>query len=44
MEFEDSYFEIKNDPKVRGRGGYSNDEELKVYKAVLVLVILKIKM
>ena len=35
VEFEDGYFGNKNnDPKVRGRSGYSNDDELKVYKAV----------
>ena len=35
VEFEDSYFgNKKNDPVLKGRSGYSNDEELKIYKAV----------
>ena len=35
VEFEDSYFgDFNNDPLLKGRGAYSNDKELKVYKAV----------
>ena len=35
VEFLDSSFgNEKNDPILKGRSGYSNDEELKVYKAV----------
>ena len=35
IEFEDSFFGNKNnDPILKGRGIYSNDENLKVYKAV----------
>ena len=35
LEFEDSYFgNKKNDPILKGRSAYSNDDELKVYKAV----------
>ena len=35
IEFEKSYFGNKNnDPILKGRSAYSNDEELKVYKAV----------
>ena len=35
VEFEKSYFGNKNnDPILKGRSSYSNDEELKVYKAV----------
>ena len=35
VEFEDSYFgNKKNDPVLKGRSVYSNDEKLKIYKAV----------
>ena len=35
VEFEKSYFgDKRNDPALKGRSSYSNDEELKVYKAV----------
>ena len=35
VEFEKSYFgDINNDPIIRGRSSYSNEKELKVYKAV----------
>ena len=35
VEFLDSYFGNKNnDPTLRGRSGYSNEKELKIYKAV----------
>ena len=35
VEFEKSYFGNKmNDPVLKGRSSYSNDDELKVYKAV----------
>ncbi len=35
VEFEKSYFgNANNDPLLKGRGSYSNDDELKVYKAV----------
>ena len=35
IEFEKSYFgNEKNDPLLRGRSSYSNEDELKVYKAV----------
>ncbi len=35
VEFLDSYFGNKNnDPTLKGRSGYSNEKELKVYKAV----------
>ncbi len=35
IEFEKSYFgNKKNDPLLKGRSSYSNNEELKVYKAV----------
>ncbi len=35
VEFEKSYFgNINNDPIIRGRSSYSNEKELKVYKAV----------
>ncbi len=35
VEFEKSYFGNKNnDPLLRGRSSYSNDDELKVYKAI----------
>ena len=35
VEFEKSYFgNEKNDPVLKGRSSYSNDDELKVYKAV----------
>ncbi len=35
VEFENSYFgNINNEPILKGRGSYSNDDELKVYKAV----------
>ena len=35
VEFEDSYFgNIKNDPLLKGKSGYSNADQLKVYKAV----------
>ena len=35
VEFEKSYFgNIDNDPSLKGRSAYSNDQELKVYKAV----------
>ena len=42
IEFVDSFFGNKNnDPVLRGRSAYSNDNELKVFKTVLVPVILK---
>ncbi len=35
VEFEDTYFGNKNnDPVLKGRSAYSNDQELRVYKAV----------
>ena len=35
VEFEDSYFgNIKNNPELKGRSAYSNENELKLYKAV----------
>ena len=35
IEFEDSYFgDENNDPLLKGRSSYSNEDELKVYKAV----------
>ena len=35
VEFKDSYFgNVDNDPILKGRSSYSNDEELKIYKAV----------
>ena len=35
VEFFDSYFgNNENDPILKGRSGYSNDEQLKIYKAV----------
>ena len=35
VEFKKSYFgNENNDPILKGKGGYSNDKELKVYKAV----------
>ena len=44
IEFENSYFgNEKNDPILRGRSGYSNDNELKVYKAAFSTCNLKDK-
>ncbi len=44
VEFEDSYFgNKKNDPILKGRSGYSNDEELKIYKAVFSTCNIKNK-
>ena len=41
---EDSYFGNKNnDPILKGNSAYSNKDELRIYKGVLVLVIKKIK-
>ena len=35
VEFKDSYFgNVDNDPILKGRSSYSNEQELKVYKAV----------
>ncbi len=35
VEFEDSYFgNINNNPELKGRSAYSNENELKLYKAV----------
>ena len=35
IEFENSYFGNKNnDPILKGRSAYSNEEKLKIYKAV----------
>ena len=35
VEFKDSFFgNVNNDPILRGRSSYSNEQELKVYKAV----------
>ena len=35
IEFNDSFFgNINNNPELKGRSSYSNDQELKVYKAV----------
>ena len=35
VEFKDSYFgNTDNDPVLKGRTSYSNEKELKVYKAV----------
>ena len=40
VDYEDSYFgNSNNDPILKGRSAYSNKNELKIYKAVLVPVI-----
>ncbi|MDA9726313.1 LPS export ABC transporter periplasmic protein LptC [Candidatus Pelagibacter sp.] len=44
IEFENSYFgNDSNEPILKGRGGYSNDKELKVYKAVFSTCNIKNK-
>ena len=44
VEFEKSYFgNVNNEPLLRGRSSYSNDDELKVYKAVFSTCNIKNK-
>ncbi len=44
VEFEDSYFgNEKNDPLLKGRSSYSNDDELKVYNTVFSTCNIKNK-
>ena len=44
VEFKDSYFgNTNNDPILRGRSSYSNEQELKIYKAVFSTCNIKDK-